>query len=246
MINIYKHFYSIIVLVILPHSLFSERLNSDAELRQEVTQKPVIVLYSGLEIDSDYPSNDFVKVEIFLLVRRADFIDIERIRQGTMLVDTNGKTIGKTLSDFDALVVEDNSPAKVRVRLRGYIPRGAIDPTSIPETELDTLIQNLIDICYAKSLLSHIKKFKYVHALDYGGFSSYIKYNAELISSPGLRVLLVFYDEKLFAVVHPNTITTSRIFPFQKSNQIIQYFTKDKVLIEKFKKGFLFQYNSAG
>lgn len=244
--HIHRHLYSIIVLVILTNLLYSERLNSDAELRQEVTQKPVIVLYSGLEIDSDFPSNDFVKVGILLLVRQSDFIEIERIRKGTMLADTNGKAIGKAIADFDALIIEDYSLEKVIVHLRGYIPRGAIDPTSIPETEIDTLIQNLVDVCYAKSLLSHIKKFKYKHGLDYEGFNSYKKYDAELIGSPDIRVLLVFYDKILFAVIHPNTITTSRIFPFQKGKRTIQYFTKNKVLIEKFNKGFMFQYNSAG
>jgi len=234
------------VLVLLPHTLLSERLNSNTELIQEISKKPVVLLYAGVEMDSDYPSSSYVEVALFILVQKKDFIDIERIRKGTVLADTNGTTIGKALADFDALVVDAYSPMRIIVMLSGYIPQTAIDSSSIAEFELDKLVRNTADIVSLKSLLPHIKTHKYRRWMNYDGFSSYVKFDSALMGSPGHRALLVFFDERLFAIIHPNTITKSRVFPFRSDYVVIQYFTSAKAQITKFENGFFFQYKSAG
>ena len=205
-----------------------------------------MVIFGGVSVESDFPSSDFVRVSLIVLLQHQDLIRDDLIRKGTSLMDATGQTVGKTVADFKPLLVEDHASGKTLAFIRGYIPKASIDPSSVLEYELDTLVQNTQGICDAKLLFPHINKFKYQHCLDYEGFTSFIKYDAEPISSPGIRAVLVFQTNKLFAIIHPNTIKSSHVFPFRKDALVIQYFTTDKARIRKFDEGFYFQFKSAG
>lgn len=231
---------------LLPRVVYCEVTSGRALLRLETKGKPVLVISDGVYIDADFPKGEFVPVCFELYLQKEDFLHEGRIRKGTALTNTQGRIIGKALGDFDALLTRKMPSGKIQTYVRGYIPRSAVLESSIPETELDSLISHTNGDVDTAALVPHIVKFKYQSWLSYDEFISYIKFGSDLIGSPGVRSLLVFRTGKLFAIIHPNTLIKSRLFPWRNDVYTVQYFTDSVPLREKFVKGFYFQFKSAG
>ena len=224
-----------------------EILREDAFVRESQTAKPYLKLYKGTYLDTDYPKGEFVRVGLTVYLAQGDFIQNSLIRKGAILVNSKGKKIGEVIADFEGALSERIASGKFETPLQGFIRASAIDPTSVPENDLNVLISKTRRSVPAKALEQHIKKYRYRDWLEHNSFISFVKFDSEQIAGPGIRVMLIFKNDKLFAMVHRHTLAKSRFFPVKVDDgYTIQYFSKDKNLIKSFEEGFYFQFKQAG
>jgi len=233
-------------LFLTPCILFAEVVKNETIVQADQTNEPILLLSKGVYFDCDYPDQDKVRIGLDVFVSRNDFMPNDRIRKGAVLFNSNDIKIAEALTDFEVLLPGDEFPNKIQVFIRGYIPSFSIDPQSVPEYELDSLILNAQGEVPAQSLYNHAIKFRYRSWTSRDGFTSSVKFDSELISSPAVRAILVYRGESLFAILHPNTLRKSPYYPLKKGRYAVQYFTKDKKLIRNFEKGFYSQLMLAG
>jgi len=238
----------IIVLSILCFSFVrSETLKTEVPVRLGPSEAPVLKLYEGVYVDADFPREELVRIGLVVYLNQNDFVDQDHVRKGALLINSDGVTIGEVIQNFEVIVSTKVSSGKFETFLHGFVPKSAIDSSSVPEYDLNALISRSQNTVASKTLSVHMDKYKYRDWISYDGFRSFIKFNSERLSSPAMRALLVFRDNQLFAIVHPSILVKSRLFPERiDGDNHIQYFTKDSVLIKRFEKGFYFQYKQAG
>jgi len=213
----------------------SEVVRGTANVWDDNKRDVVAQLQDGAVISADSKLHGWYRVAFRIQADVADFRpDSDTLMKGARLFDMSGKPIGQMLSDMEVPTYGVESGLRA----------GVIEAVQIPEANIDSssdIDRQFIDIIASSSSLRqtsfriHFTKYQYDRWIDSSGFRTFILYGAAGESSPTVRNLSIFYDHRLFAVIHSGELD----FPKRRRMGSIRefhitYFSNDSRVIQKF------------
>jgi hypothetical protein len=183
----------------LPEKVLGERTNGSVTLLDTVNGKEIAVVDDNTLLSVGVPANGWAAVMLETSLSDAQEKS-QLLKAGQQLV-IDGKTAGKLLKDVS---IEDNFTAhdgrKVGV-IYGYVPVSKIKQGSVIETALSSYLADRSERMLP-DLKPFIKQFQLEPTHFNEPYQEYYTYESAVEDpSPGYRIVLVFYKNKLIGMV---------------------------------------------
>lgn len=150
---------------------------------------------------------NFMRVLITCWVYQKDFYDDLRIQKKVKLYNHLGKKIGVTVTDFNPFVFVAENDSVKQIQIAGYLSTSSINPQSVPENDLSSLLLKADINARFEYFEKHIQGFNYQYSEETNGYESYTIYEPDFVKQVlNPRVLMVFFKKELIAVFHTRSI----------------------------------------
>jgi hypothetical protein len=195
-------------------SIFAERIDGPANIRQEIKGEIIFSINDNVEVDIGELKNDWYELVVSLTLTEKQF-ESSMIKQGEKLYNGKGE-IGVALKDLrvNSKYSGGGAPAVPKwygADIYGYTFKGNIRPESIVEPAISNLIESNRKNLTIPIFKQHMDYFGYVDGLkikDLHKYDTYMIYESILDDiSPLDRIRLIFEGEKLIAIVHSRDLT---------------------------------------
>lgn len=217
-------------LVLFNLSAHSEIIDGPANVRSEPGGEVIASLNDGVVITPLDYDEGWYKIEIPVNVKKSDvqtarlkYEEVDLIRAKAPLYDTSGKQTG-TVEKFIQSQFSDEIDDKYIGVIVGYTFRGNIKNESRVEFQIEKLLAR-DSLSFNREWSELFKRQGYDNSMNHGHFKSYIYFDHPGINiHPEPRVIVFFYEDRLFAIYHLNLINYDR-FTRQKAvrDSVIDY-----------------------
>jgi hypothetical protein len=154
--------------------------------------------------------NKWQSIVIYLPSTSDYFEGKKSIKRGQALIDSAGRKIGYVVSadSIDFMPLGSKEAKVYQMRLAGYITQTDVEPATVPENDLESLIASnkaKLDYSVFKKFISRfgLRNFKDDIDEKYPPNISYVLYYDTYVSADAVfRIQLVFRNNKLVAVFH--------------------------------------------
>lgn len=214
---------SLVLVLILLHavSAWAELIDGPANVRSAPNGDILFSLENDTEVDvSHYGSadNKWLFINKTALFSKLDTANLEEttpqrmrdfmagmltlkgtIKAGAKLIDEKyGMPVGETKSSFAVQI--SRSQGLMRATLTGYTYKDNL--RGVIEREVERMINSKTNPLTSSSLRKHMDVYHYVHWFKKDHMDSYLAYESSYDDpSPGARVILIFYDDVLSAII---------------------------------------------
>jgi hypothetical protein len=217
----YKNGLFIILLFIFSSGCFAELIDGPANIRDNPNGRAIFSLNNNVEVEVARDlKNGWFEIMLDVFCDKEGLMDYNdgkftfknmMIKKGVPLYDAKGNKIGIALENFHAYdTPEFNGQVKrFSILIHGFTFPGNIIESSKAENMLAELINGLndFDVQYFEN---HIKTFGYnqwgSHWNPKGDFSGYVYSGTSIARFETGRIALVFYHNKLAAIIHQREI----------------------------------------
>jgi hypothetical protein len=221
---------SIGLILLTSTSIFAERIDGPANIRQEIKGEVIFSINDNVEVDIGDLKNDWYELVVSLTLTERQF-ELDIIKKGEKLFNGKGQEIGVALKDLRISSKYSGGgapgvPKWYGVDIYGYTFKGNIKPESIVEPVISKIIESNRLNLTLPIFKAHMDYFGYVEGLkikDLNKYDTYMIYESILDDiSPLDRVRLIFEGDKLIAIVHSRelTITNFETVPIERGRKL--------------------------
>lgn len=243
---------SIGLILLTTTSLFAERIDGPANIRQAIKGEIIFSINDNVVVDIGQLKNDWYELVVSLTLTEKQF-ESDIIKKGEKLFSGKGQQIGVALKDIRLGSKYSGGggpgiPKWYGVDVHGYTFKGNIKPESVVEPVISKIIESNKPNLTLSLFKVHMNSFGYVDGLkvkDLNKYDTYMIYESILDDlSPLDRVRLIFESDKLIAIVHSRelSITGFETVPIERGRKLtlIESFSVEdkKRFIEKNKETY--------
>lgn len=219
-----------IILCFISLSVFAERIDGPANVRQEIKGEIIFSLHDNVEVDIGELKNDWYELVVSLKLTEKQYEE-GSIKKGEKLYNGKGVEIGVALKNFNlgSKYTGGGAPGIPKwygAESYGYTFKSNIRPESIVEPAISKLIQSNRQNLTHLTCKEHMEYFGYVEGLkikDMDWYVTYMIYESILNdSSPLDRIRLIFEQDTLIAVVHSRelVVTGFETVPIERGRKL--------------------------
>lgn len=188
--------------------ILGERIDGPANIRDSINGKVILSIEDNQLVQCSEISNDWYRIGLVIPLSKEQF-DNYTIKKGEKIIQ-DGELICTAIEDIELWMTDENNGKDTTVKyvgiIVGYTYKDNIKPESIPELELEKILNSKTDLT-KENLAWYLKNFDFVqHGLQIEGFENveqFMIYGAWIDDpSPIDRIRLVFESNKLIAVIH--------------------------------------------
>jgi len=204
-------------LVSILYSVSAEVIDGPANIRDEPSLEVFASLNDSCFVDANMRSQGWFYIE------RSAWVKVEYIQskvdgeavltRESPLLDANGVIIGKTSKLVSLPILQDSGPL-VELLVFGITNRNNIRTESIPEIEVEALTADVFDtpkqVKFEDFMARH--RFERWNELD-GDIDVFVKYKAEMMGSPGPRIMFLFQKGQLIAALFSEKVNLPNCTP---------------------------------
>jgi hypothetical protein len=193
--------------------VFGERIDGPANLRDSIKGKVILSIEDNQLVQCSELSNDWYQIGLVVPLTKEQY-DNYTIKKGEEIVQ-DGELICTAIEDVELWMTDENKGKDTTVKyvgiLGGYTHKNNIKPESIPEKELEKILNIKKDLTKDK-FDWYLKNFDFEkHGLEIEGFEDaeqYMIYGPWIDDpSPIDRIRLVFDSNELIAVIHERPLS---------------------------------------
>lgn len=208
-----KLFYFVLLILIFSSSLIkAELIDGPANIREEPDGKVILSLNSDSVIGCHgIAKKGWYRIGITVYVKESSLTEDEKIKKDQILYDKNGNAIGKTTDIICPVEWEDFKYIKDKGMyycvINGYTYQDNVKPSSL----LENLVADIIRTKKQEITISNYREIFLVEEYGYEFFDLFENGIYKSIAVPeysagpysnGLRLILVFYQDKLVAMIY--------------------------------------------
>lgn len=167
----------------------------------------VYTLFGKTPFDCLVLDQNWQQVLIKVWVKKDKVYDDQQILARAQFYNENRTQIGQALMDFTPYKFINEIDSYYVFEISGFMPQACIDPSSIPELDINKILAVAKQNESFDTFRSHLKKFNYIHT------DSNSKYKSFIIKEPDFkkqsaspRILIVFYNNELIAIFYSREI----------------------------------------
>lgn len=214
-----------------------ETIDGPANIRDKPNGKLMFTMSDGLEVDCGILANNWFEVGVFIPITEEQ--DQKGIDSGFVFTDSiTNQSI--TFHQKTELWMSSGDSSHRIGFIAGYTHQKNIQPTSIPENELQKLLENKEQLSL-EDLSQHIQTFGYESTdcpmKNYEKLQYYMIYGSWMEDpSPIDRLRLVFEENILIAVIHerPLKVQGKKSYPIFRNLNLLILKEFEKEALKKF------------
>jgi hypothetical protein len=213
-------------------------VDGPANVREKPNGRIILTLDDSGSVECSGVRNNWFYLRLLIMLHKSEFTGKKDvvIAKDISLINESGVKIGRTVDSVKGHIIREYSSGKFLARVDGVTYNDNIRGNSVIEDEIEKIVNDpLSELEFAKFEV-HLKKFEYDEWFDYQQFRSYIIHDCPIDASPGPRVILFFYQNKLYAILYNREIESNKFVSRTKISDYNVAYVKD--LGEKIRKEF--------
>ncbi|WP_289056026.1 hypothetical protein [Carboxylicivirga marina] len=193
---------------IIKDPILGERIDGPANLRDTVKGKVILSIEDNQLVQCSEITNNWYQIGIVVPISKEQY-DSYIIKKGEKITQ-NGVVICTAIDDIEMWMTNENNGQDTTVKyvgvIGGYTYKNNIKPKSIPEKELEAILNSGVDLTKA-NFKWYFKNFQFIeHGLPIEGYENteqFMIYGAWIDDpSPIDRIRLIFDSNQLIAIAH--------------------------------------------
>jgi hypothetical protein len=167
----------------------------------------IYTLFGKTSFDCLVLDQNWQQVLLKVWVKKNKVYDDQQILAQAKFYNENRIQIGQALIDFTPYKFINEIDSYYVFEISGFMQQACIDPSSIPELDINKILAAARQNESFETFKSHLKKFNYSH------IDSNSKYKSFIIKEPDFkkqsvspRILIVFYKNELIAIFYSREI----------------------------------------
>jgi phage baseplate assembly protein W len=186
----------------------AESLKPYSEIREKPGGTSMAIFERPATVECDTSRSGWRKTLVYVYFDLKDVIDSAEVGKNVVFYDSSGIPSGKTL---DRIVFYRRSIPKgsrLMMQLIGYVQQFNIVDSSVVETHLEKLLAKARSNLSIHEMKYHLQKFPYRQVTADGQITAWVHEESKTgTMNPGLRLMLIFYDDMLLAAVHSRDLS---------------------------------------
>jgi hypothetical protein len=197
----------VFILLVFGFNTKAEVTYGYCSVKESKNGKDLYQLYGNTWFDCKPIDANFQQILLRVWVKKANVYDDQQILAKSKLYNEFGIIIGVALQDFTPYKFIAELDTAYVFDLSGIISQACINPSSVPETELNKILAVAKQNAQQDTFVTHLQKFKY-EAQDTGQkYQSYIIYEPNFVlQKKEPRILIVFYKNELIAIFYSRNV----------------------------------------
>lgn len=222
--------------------ILGERIDGPANIRDSIKGKVILSIEDNQQVQCSEISNDWYQIGLVVPLTKEQY-DNYTIKKGEKVVH-NGELICTAIEDIELWMTDKNNGKDTSVQyvgiMGGYTYKNNIKPESIPEKELEKILNSGIELT-KDNFDWYLKNFNFKHdGLNIEGYENaeqYMIYGPWIDDpSPIDRIRLVFDSNELIAVIHerPIKMNGKKSYDLVRSQELLVIKDFDDKHLEEF------------
>jgi hypothetical protein len=194
--------------MLLVNKLHSETTYGYCSVKESKIGKDIFQLFGNTEFDCKPINQNFQQILIKVWVKKTSVYDDQQILFRAKLYNNVGKQIGTAIQDFTPYKFIAELDTSYVFELSGVISQACINPSSVPEIDLNKILAVAQQNAQLDTFRIHLKKFNYEVE------DSNQKYQSFIINEPNFilqkkepRIIIIFYKNELIAIFYSRNVT---------------------------------------
>jgi hypothetical protein len=169
--------------------------------------KDLYQLYGNTRFDCKPIDANFQQILLRVWIKKENVYDDQQILTKAKLYNENGKVIGVVLQDFTPFKFIAEIDTAYIFDLSGIISQACINPSSVPETDLNKILSVAKQNAKIDTFFTHLVQFRYEEQDTDQKYQSFIIYEPNFIlQKKEPRILIVFYKKELIAIFYTRNV----------------------------------------
>lgn len=198
---------TVFLFLVIFNSLSAESTYGYCSVKESKNGKDLYQLYGNTFFESKAIEPNFHQIIIQVFVQKKYVYDDQQILAKAKLFNKQGTNIGVVITDFTPYKFINELDSMYEFEFSGIIPLACINPSSIPEIELNKILMHAKQNASIDTFYQHLKKFNYLVDDSNSIYKSFIIYEPNfLLQTKEPRILIIFYKGELISIFYSRNV----------------------------------------